>query len=50
MKNFKKSIAEFTKKRIEKSLKANANNTTCTVIYQPKAPEALKKFSNKQFE
>ena len=30
----------------EKSLKRNANSTSCIVYYQPKAPVDLKKFSN----
>lgn len=30
---------------VEFSLKGNANSTTCATIYQPKAPDALKKFS-----
>lgn len=42
----KKSISEkIMKKAILASLKGNANSTTCTTIYQPKAPAALKKFS-----
>lgn len=29
----------------EKSIKMDANSTTCMIFYQPKAPAALKKFS-----
>lgn len=30
---------------VEKFLKADANSTTCMIVYQPKAPKMLKKFS-----
>lgn len=33
------------KKSVEASLKRDANSTTCSNIYQPAAPAALKKFS-----
>lgn len=33
------------KKIADKELSRNANSTSCTWIYQPKAPEALKRFS-----
>lgn len=36
---------EIFKKIIEKSSSISANTTTCGVFYQPKAPDALKKFS-----
>lgn len=45
MAKIKKTIADLTKRQIEKSLEKNANNTTCTVIFQPKAPAALKNYS-----
>lgn len=33
------------KRTINLALKGNANSTTCVSIYQPKAPQGLKKFS-----
>lgn len=41
----KKNIAEKTfKKVIEKTLIADANRTSCAVVYQPKAPAKLDAF------
>ncbi len=45
MKSIGKLFAQQAKKQAEKALKSSANSTTCTSIYQPKAPAALKKFS-----
>lgn len=43
----KKSILEKTfKKIIEKTLVADANRTSCSVVYQPKAPAKLDSFKN----
>lgn len=36
---------KMLKKVMESVLKDNANSTTCLCIHQPKAPDALKKFS-----
>lgn len=33
------------KKIAEKEAKLSVNSTTCITLYQPQAPEALKKFS-----
>ncbi len=41
----KKIISTIAKKSVETSLKRNANSTTCSFVYQPKAPDSLKKFS-----
>lgn len=42
-------LSKFSKsllrKAVESSLKRDANTTTCSTIYQPVAPIALKKFS-----
>ncbi len=42
-------LNEFSKSLLKKavgiSIKRDANSTTCSNIYQPKAPAALKKFS-----
>ena len=32
-------------KSVEKEIGISANSTTCVVLYQPKAPVALNKFS-----
>lgn len=41
----KKNIAKvFLKKVVEKTLVADANRTSCAVIYQPKAPAKLDGF------
>ena len=39
------TIAKIAKKSAEATLKREANTTTCTAVYQPKAPQNLKKFS-----
>lgn len=46
MKSNKNLIAVVAKKAAEHALRRDANRTTCTSIYQPKAPEALKRFKN----
>lgn len=45
MKKLTNLATATAKKQAEKALKSSANSTTCTSIYQPKAPAALKKFS-----
>ncbi len=45
MKLMQTALAKQMKKRVEKTLRADANSTSCVVIYQPKAPAALKQFS-----
>lgn len=45
MKKLNQLLAKQAKKEAEKALKMDANSTSCTMIYQPKAPAALKKFS-----
>jgi cyclic lactone autoinducer peptide len=40
----KKSVAIIAKAFAEKSLKREANNTSCTIVYQPKAPLSLNNF------
>lgn len=45
MKSQKNNYSKIIKKVVENSLKLNANSTTCMAVYQPKAPDALKKFS-----
>lgn len=42
----KKFIAVIAKKAAEHALRRDANRTTCTSIYQPKVPAALKRFKN----
>lgn len=36
---------KIIKTLIEKSIMSDANSTTCMVVYQPKVPAMLKKFS-----
>lgn len=45
MKSQKKFFTKAIKAMAEKSLKSDANSTTCMAVYQPKAPATLKKFS-----
>lgn len=48
MKNSKKLLTtalNATKGIVNAELRSNSNSTTCGMIYQPKAPAALKKFS-----
>lgn len=42
---FQSKAIKMAKSAVEKSIKLDANSTTCMIIYQPKAPAALKKFS-----
>ncbi|MBQ7674588.1 MAG: cyclic lactone autoinducer peptide [Alphaproteobacteria bacterium] len=42
--SMKKTAAKVAKLVAEKSLRRDANSTTCTGIYQPKAPASLGKF------
>lgn len=37
--------AKLIKKVVAQSLRVDANNTSCIIIYQPKVPATLKKFS-----
>ena len=45
MKSRKRIFAKVIKVITEKSLEHDANSTTCMAVYQPKAPESLKRFS-----
>lgn len=42
--NLKKFAAKAAKSIAENSLKKDANATTCTAIFQPKAPASLERF------
>jgi|GEM_PF-257304 cyclic lactone autoinducer peptide len=44
-KKFQARLAAAAKAVVEKSIALDANSTTCMIVYQPKAPAALKKFS-----
>lgn len=46
MKDKQSLIAVVAKKAAEHALRGDANRTTCMCIYQPKVPEALKRFKN----
>lgn len=39
------NIAKALKNTVDKSIRIDANSTTCIAVYQPKAPANLKKFS-----
>lgn len=41
----KKFTQNVLKKAVESTLRRDANSTSCIIIYQPKAPASLKKFS-----
>lgn len=42
--NKKKTLKNGIKNCLSTALKINANSTGCFVVYQPKAPKALKNF------
>lgn len=44
MQNLKSFVAKIAKNTAENALKRDANSTTCTAVYQPKAPASLDKF------
>ena len=44
MNKIKKALLSTSKNLAISSLKRDANSTTCTAIYQPKAPASLDKF------
>ena len=44
MKNFKSVLTKMVRNTAEIALKRDANSTTCTAVYQPKAPASLDKF------
>ena len=45
MLNINKSVKRLVKNIVEKEIVISANSTTGVVLYQPKAPVALNKFS-----
>lgn len=48
MANEMQPIAKLAKSVAEKALKRDANQTTCSIFYQPKAPKELDRFKNKK--
>lgn len=44
MNNGKKMLAKLAKGIAESALKRDANQTSCAILYQPKAPASLKRF------
>lgn len=40
-----KTCSKMVKAIVEKVVRIDANSTTCMIVYQPKAPAMLKKFS-----
>lgn len=45
MNTLKNSLSKMVKHTAEAALTRDANSTTCFAVYQPKAPQSLKKFS-----
>lgn len=43
-KQVRKSVAKGIKSVLETVLRAEANSTSCIIIYQPKAPKELMKY------
>lgn len=46
MKNGKNIIAKAAKKAAERELRRDANQTSCVLFYQPKAPNGLNRFKS----
>jgi hypothetical protein len=44
MKRLEKMATSIAKKTAEKTLKRDANSTTCAAVFQPKAPSNLSQF------
>lgn len=44
MKNGKILAAKIAKNAAEKALRRDANQTTCSIMFQPKAPAGLNRF------
>lgn len=44
MANGMQAIAKMAKAIAEKALKRDANQTSCSIFYQPKAPNSLDRF------
>ena len=45
MKSMTAQLTQQMKKRAEKALRRDANQTSCNWLYQPQAPAALKDFA-----
>lgn len=43
-KKMDKTLASLVAKMAKDTLKAEANSTSCTIVYQPKAPKELNRF------
>lgn len=41
---FAKKMAKAVAHIVEAELKTNANSTSCTIAYQPKAPKSLERY------
>ena len=48
MMNKMQPIAKMAKAIAEQALKRDANQTTCSIFYQPKAPASLEQFKNRK--
>lgn len=45
MSSLKKNYSSILKHIVDRTLRIDANSTTCMIYHQPKAPSELKKFS-----
>lgn len=50
MKNTKTLVSKALKKVVEKTLVVDANRTSCSIVYQPKAPMKIEKYKNKKYD
>lgn len=46
--NISKKTAKAMTNVLNRVLKVEANSTSCSVVYQPKAPKALERFRNEK--
>lgn len=46
-KSLNKKLAQVVARMATKSLKTEANTTSCAIAYQPKAPKEIERFKNK---
>lgn len=47
-KRISKQAAKVVTSTLNKMLKVEANSTSCSIVYQPKAPKALERFKNER--
>ena len=47
-KDISKQTAKIVVGTLNKMLRVDANSTSCSVVYQPKAPKSLERFKNEK--